>query len=152
MVPIPKSNSYLPSWVSDFKAIKESCSQTKADNIFSASGDSTLDWIQLPPWPALSPRFSISGTTVDTIRGVGNLWKPGSTESDLEQYLGDMWKPDSTDSLDTTSIINTMLNSYLESISVFAGFAKENYMGKVEIRRSSGRKLSGESHAVTSSG
>jgi hypothetical protein len=38
----PKSIEHLPSWVSDFGAINEPCSQIKADKIFSASGEFKL--------------------------------------------------------------------------------------------------------------
>ncbi|KAN0095751.1 heterokaryon incompatibility protein-like protein [Hyaloscypha variabilis] len=103
----PKSIEHLPSWVPDFGAINEPCSQTTADKIFSASGNSQFVWTKLP-----EKCFSIRGARIDEIRGVGNPWTPNS--------LAD---PMSVSTSDRTSM-NQQLFGYFHAISLFADYAK----------------------------
>ena len=106
----PKSNEHLPSWVPDFRAIKESCSQTTADNIFCASGNSNLLWTELP-----GKSCSIRGANFDEIRGVGNPWMPDSLADPLSVSTNDRIR------------MNNQLFGYLKSISLFADYAKTQH-------------------------
>jgi hypothetical protein len=106
----PKSNEHLPSWVPDFKAIKEPCSQTTAENIFCASGNSNLVWTDLP-----GKGSSIRGTRFDEIRGVGNPWTPDSLADPLSVSTSDRIR------------MNNQLLGYLKSISIFADYAKSQH-------------------------
>ena len=112
----PKSIEHLPSWVPDFRMVNEPCSQTKADKIFSSSGDSQLRWTELP-----EERFLIRGTRVDEIRGVGNPWMPDNTANPMDQPTVEV------------AFINKQLFEYLKAASLFSEFAKSNYKGSVEI-------------------
>ncbi|KAE9367399.1 heterokaryon incompatibility protein-like protein, partial [Stipitochalara longipes BDJ] len=112
----PKSIKHLPTWVPDFVAINEPCSQTKAEKIFSASGDSQLVWTELP-----EKRFSIRGTKIDEIRGLGNPWTP--------DVLVDPFSISTSDRLR----MNSQLYGYLRSIFLFSDFAKSEYKGLVTI-------------------
>ena len=112
----PKSIERLPSWVPDFQMINEPCSQTKTDKIFSASGNSELRWTELP-----ERRFSIRGTRVDEIRGLGNPWMPNHAANPLDQPTTAM------------IFINDQLIDYLRAVSLFSEFAKLNYKGSVGI-------------------
>jgi hypothetical protein len=112
----PKYIEHLPSWVPDFRMINESCSQTKAAKIFSASGDSEMRWTELP-----ERRFLIRGTRVDEIRGLGNPWIPDSIANPMDRPIAAM------------SFINDQLFGYLRAISLFSEFTKSEYKGSVEI-------------------